>query len=480
MRAFQRVDALNTVAEWVDAFNNNALAANDHTWYLGEMLYNGLLYTGLETIGNRLLQSLTNLNVSSISPRVLEFDNMYLYFRNINKILLVDQVTFDILSSEDLIKNQPMFFYIDSELGFRISQEFRQNDNEIMLFRFIISDQDKFTQLYVTAQRFGSNVYDTADEFYLVQGCEPLPAYSNIEGETMSVSLGNGSIKRSGIKFDYHNMPDVLRLLDNTTPYPIRYIESDNTVDYRKSTVTEVDVTKLLNYETGVISQVSPGKVTAQRILFDVYTGCLIMQYGNREFDTIQQAMSQVENLGYPFPYNQLMYIPLGILFAKSNADNLKDTEQALFVQHLNTTVNAGDSAFFAEDSYARGRIAALDNAISALQRQISELEGEFDHHVDYINNPNPHHIDYSTIFPDMDVNLYNLLNQSKNNFLNNLDGRYIRKDVDDITTHGLTVQGELNATRSYIKVNGKKVLVGTQSMQQGEPALANGDYGLF
>ena len=55
-----------------------------------------------------------------------------------------------------------------------------------------------------------------------------------------------------------------------------------------------------------------------------------------------------------------------------------------------------------------------------------------------------------------------------------------IRKDVDDITTHGLTVQGELNATRSYIKVNGKKVLVGTQSMKSGEPALANGDYGLF
>ena len=204
------------------------------------------------------------------------------------------------------------------------------------------------------------------------------------------------------------------------------------------------------------------------------------MQYGNREFDTIQQARSQVENLGYPFPYNQLMYIPLGILFAKSNADNLKDTEQALFVQHLNTTVNAGDSSFFAEDSYARGRLAALDNAVSALQRQISELEGEFDHHVDYINNPNPHHIDYSTIFPDMDANLYNLLNQSKNNFLNNLDGRYIRKDVDDMTTHGLTVKGELNATRSYIKVNGKKVLVGTQSMKSGEPALANGDYGLF
>lgn len=480
MRAFQRVDALNTVAEWVDAFNNNALAANDHTWYLGEMLYNGLLYTGLETIGNRLIHSLTNLNVSSISPRVLEFDNMYLYFRNINKILLVDQVTFDLLSKPELIRNHPMFFYIDSELGFRVSQEFRQNDNEIMLFRFIINDQDKFTQLYVTSQRFGSNVYDTADEFYLVQGCEPKPARTDIEGETMSVSLGNGSIKRSGIKFDYHNMPDVLRLLDNTTPYPIRYIDPDNTIDYRKSTVTEVDVTRLLNYETRTLSQATPGKVTAQRILFDVYTGCLIMQYGNREFDTIQQAMSQVENLGYPFPYNQLMYIPLGILFAKSNADNLKDTEQALFVQHLNTTVNAGDSSFFAEDSYARGRLAALDNAVSALQRQISELEGEFDHHVDYINNPNPHHIDYLTIFPDMDANLYNLLNQSKNNFLNNLDGRYIRKDVDDITTHGLTVKGELNATRSYIKVNGKKVLVGTQSMKSGEPALANGDYGLF
>ena len=88
-RDFYTVDVSNTIGTWVDAFNNNALASTDHTWYLGEMLYNGLLYTGRETIGGIPIQSLTNLNISSQSPQNLELDNFYLYFRDINKILLL-------------------------------------------------------------------------------------------------------------------------------------------------------------------------------------------------------------------------------------------------------------------------------------------------------------------------------------------------------------------------------------------------------
>src|SRR5699024_2262284 len=130
MRQFSTIDVTSTIGQWVDAFNNNALASSDHTWYLGEMLYNGILYTGLETIGGIKIKSLTNTAISSVSPQNLELDNFYLYFRDINKVLLVDQVTFDLRPYMD---GHPHFFYINSELGFRVSQEFKIEKNEIML-----------------------------------------------------------------------------------------------------------------------------------------------------------------------------------------------------------------------------------------------------------------------------------------------------------------------------------------------------------
>lgn len=458
MRRFSKIDVNNTIAEWVDAFNNNALASNDHTWYLGEMLYNGMLYTGLETIGGQKVESFKNLNVSSISPRVVQFDNMYLYFRNINKILLVDKVTFDLT---EFNTGHPMFFYIDSELGYRASQEFRQNDNEIMLFRFIISESGVFEQMYITAQRFGSNVYDTADEFYQVKGCEPLPAGA------LTLKLGNGSIKRSGIRFDYHNIPDVYFINDQESPYKMRYIEEDNTVNYRKSPVTEVDITKYLNYTTNKFTTVPAGKVTAQRVLFDVYQGCLILQYGDSCFDTLQQAMTQIDNLVYPFPYNNLVYIPLGIMFVKSNADDLTDKEQCILVQHLNTTVVAGDSAFFAEDSYARGRLVALDQQIADLHKHLGEVESSLNAHLQDFSNPHK--------VTKEQVGLGKVENLSWEETLNRLDKRYLRKDISDSTPYNLTVGGELRTNKQWIAVNNHKVFVGSRG-----PNPVSGDYGLF
>ena len=74
MRQFQTIDVTNTIGQWVDAFNNNALASSDHTWYLGEMLYNGILYTGLESIGGIKIASLTNTAISHMSPQNIEIE----------------------------------------------------------------------------------------------------------------------------------------------------------------------------------------------------------------------------------------------------------------------------------------------------------------------------------------------------------------------------------------------------------------------
>lgn len=502
MRRFDTIHVTNTIGQWVDAFNNNALASSDHTWYLGEMLYNGILYTGLETIGGEKIASLVNTPISHVAAQNVELDNFYLYFRNVNKVLLVDQVTFDLRPYNT---GHPMYFYINSDLGFRCSSEFKQDKDEICLFRFIMSEDEVFQQCYVTAQRFGSNVYDTADEFFLVRGCVP----TCLTGR--QIKLGDGTIKRSGIKFDIHQMPDLLEVEDKPKPFNIRYIETDNTVNFTKNTVTEVDPTKYLDYSTHTLKTVPADKFTIQRILYDVYTDCLIMQYGDSLYSDMQTALTSINNVSYQFPYETLMFIPMGIAVLKGDATDLSNIDQCMLIQQLNTTINPQDSVFFAEDSYARGRLDALKNDIENLQRQIDDTNARIDATNKRIDDANRRMDTMDDRMDGIDVSIRNVDNRVTN-VNNSLNSHTARKDnphavtksqvglgnVENLSVSGIvdkinasnhfvrtdstnqnvagtkTYTGELIATAHYIKVNGRKLYLG------GTPSgMATGDFWL-
>lgn len=458
MRKFQTIELTNTVEEWVQAFNNNALSAADHTWYLGEMLYNGMLYTGLESIGGVPIKSLSNLNVSTASAQNIELDNFYLYFRDINKILLVDQVTFDLRPYND---GHPHFFYINSKLGFRISQKFAQKDDEILLFRFILQPNEKFSQMYVTAQRFGSNVYDTADEYYLIKGCMPQPAETK-----MRLKLGNGTIKRSGILFDNHQVPDVYTIEDKEIPFSLRYITNKNQINFSQAVTKLVDTTKILNYKTNVLSTLPDDTFSVQRILYDVYTDCLIMQYGDTEYPDLRTALSSIGNVTYPFPYNELMFIPLGNMFVKSNCTDLSDPEQCIITQQLSTTIDYTQSTFFAQDDYARGRlkviqgeIKKLEDRMDAVEKRLTDLEDAFDDHIHDYNNP--HKVTKSQ------VGLGNVPNwtgdQFKDYAIGAADKLYVSLTKSESISGNKHFNNQLSTQNNYIKLGNNKLYIGDQ-----------------
>lgn len=457
MRKINIIDLQNTVGDFVDAFNNNSLAQSDIQWYLGEMLYNGILYTGLETVGGQELKSFTNLNLSNVSPNNLQFDNLYLYFRDINKILLVDNKTFDL---SPFNTGHPMFFYINSGLGFRASQEFNQEDDEILLFRFTISEEGVFQQFYVVSQRFGSSVYDGVGEFYKIDGCVP------IQHSNLSIKLSNGKIKRSGIIFDNRQSPDILKIEEKNTYYPLRYIEPDNTISYFKATQENVTSNKVLNYTTGEFTIVPAGKFSSQRILYDIYQDCLIMQYGDSYYDDISSAMSSIANLGYPFPYDNLVYIPLGMMFIKSGATDLGDLEQCILLQHTSTSSDSGNALVYAEDIYARGKLGAFQNQIQELVVEISSVDTKLTTHKN--DKTNPHGVTKSQ------VGLGKVENLSKADLETSFDTRYVKKAGNETKQNNLVVTGVLGTNLRYIQVNGIRVYVGSD-----DGAQRYGDYKL-
>ncbi len=363
-RTAETIANTSTVSEWVDAFNNNALQNNEFVYYMGETLFNGFLYTGEETVGEQPIASLTNVILTGISPDNLSLDNFYLYFRDINKIILLDQKTFDLTDYAD---GEPHLFYINSSLGFRVSQKYDDRDDEICLFRFVINNNLQFVQLYITAQRFGTNVYDGSGEYFSIQGLVPKPK------ENLELYLGDGHIKRSGIKFDNHLSPDLFTVDNDTTSYHIRYNNANNKIDYSLQWVTQVDTTKILNYSTNEFTTLVDG-FTAQRILYDVYADELIIQYGDARYDTMQEVISSIDNVGYSFPYadERPMYIPLAVMFIQVGADDITDTTQCMIVQQTNITVSPEASLYFAEDAYARGRLGVIEDSLADFNTRIT------------------------------------------------------------------------------------------------------------
>lgn len=483
IKNYQTIDpASSTVSDWVDAFNNNASAGQQFITYLKETLANSVLYdTQLPaTIGGVTIRSLTNLalNFVNISPDNLTLDNFYLYFRNINQILLLDQKTFDLTDYAD---NKLHLFYVNSDLGFRVADTFDQEDDEVCLFRFAINTELKFTQVYTTFQRFGTSVYDSAGEYFQVNGCSP-KALDNI---SMHVDLENGFIKRSGIKFDDHVSPDLYKVNTEVELYPLRYITENNTVDFSAVSDNNIISDKVLNYSTHSLTNVPANKFTIQRILLDVYSQNLILQYGNTVYDSMEEALTSIYNVSYDYPYNtkiRPMFIPLGILFIKSGCTDLTDSTQAMFVEQTTQTITEQQSTLFAEDAYARSRLAILNETLDELKQEVEQLTITVNNHID--NHNNPHQVTKTQIgLSEVDNYSYNTI---KSKIQQDLANNWIKKNVDDTTSGKLTIGGGveipsnaiLDNKAQYIKVNNHRLYVG---VNPGSISGAQaGDYAIY
>lgn len=204
MKAFQTIVPENTISQWVNAFNNNALASSDHTFYLGEILFSSVLYTGNETIGKRKIDFGKNLaeDFNNIYPDDLVIDNWYIYFRNINKIIFINDLHLDLTDPtkyENYTTDDLYFVFLNSDLGYRVSHSPIPRGEEARLFRFVC-DGTTFSQVITTFPRFGYFGSNGTFEEVLGLDLKPVPA--------LSVGLNDGVIDYDGVSFTTHVRPD--------------------------------------------------------------------------------------------------------------------------------------------------------------------------------------------------------------------------------------------------------------------------------
>lgn len=516
MKEFQSIAPVNTVGQWVNAFNNNALAASDHTFYLGEILDRSVLYTGLETIGGKKISPLKNLDLQGIFPSDLIFDNWYIYFRVTNKIKLLTDQHLDLRQWAD---GNPHYLFLHADGAYRASYDPDALESEVRLCRFLIDPSQFFVQMFPTFPRFGSLLDNR-----LNPKLSGLVIYPIANG---AIGMKDGSIDYSGINFSHHPMPDYYYFTSNDSPREFYYTTAQNVTDYSQS-YTQIDASKYWNLETNWLTDVPKDKYTNIRVFYDFYMNKLVLQRGTKLYDSIQRAMDAIPAMDHPFPYESNMYPMLGVICIKQGYTNVTDPEQARFINFRTDTWEVTTSENFATDALARAQIAnlfqevgLLKDRVGTLEDQMKDLTGRFNNHLGDIEDPrntkyqagesakNPHDITAKKIGLDSYLpytpQTLPVSNPQKeyiaqvengiNNKISGLDNRFLRKDMNDITRYRITcgaldaksrdslasgtkgeIEGDMvRCSAQYMMINNTRWYVGTLPDN-----AVNGSYGVM
>lgn len=118
-----------------------------------------------------------------------------------------------------------------------------------------------------------------------------------------------------------------------TIPSYILLIDSSvtqNPLDYALASIQ--DDLNAITFNVGQIKDVAIGKFTIQRILWDIYEGTLILQYGDKVYDTFQEAIAGTDLVEYPAPFGKTIYIPMAIMIIKSGTTNINDDIESIII----------------------------------------------------------------------------------------------------------------------------------------------------
>lgn len=216
-REFKTITNSNTISQWVDAYNNNALASSDIVYAMGEATFSAVLYTGLETIGNGVnaykIEAFKDIapDFKAVFPDNIVLDNWYCYFRNINRFLMISDLHIDLTDyskyeNDEYVQGDLYHFFLNHQLGYRISHSPIPKEGEIRLFRFI-AQNSIIMQLMPTFPRYfyaGNNV-----DYMDITGMDVKPS------SNATLGLNDGYVDYDGITFDFHPVPDKKYYNDN-------------------------------------------------------------------------------------------------------------------------------------------------------------------------------------------------------------------------------------------------------------------------
>ena len=139
---------------------------------------------------------------------------------------------------------------------------------------------------------------------------------ANLKGAAIAQSITEQQVQA------IRTVPAYILLIDSTV--------TQNPLDYALASVQ--DDLNAITFDVGQIRDVPAGKFTIQRILWDIYEGALILQYGDTIYDTFPDAIEGTDLVEYPAPFGKTIYIPMAIMIIKSGITNINDDIESIII----------------------------------------------------------------------------------------------------------------------------------------------------
>jgi len=271
---------------------------------------------------------------------------------------------------------------------------FQSDETKIVFARFIIGTDGNSIQFYVILPFAGSADYIKGNQFYQVTDGLRLKIVNN---STKQFTLSDAKIRFSGINFDDVSSPDCLEVKFEGATVPIRYVKWDSSsriprVDWTAETTNSLNLTKIMNYTTGALSNVPDGKFSIQKLYYDVYTKCIVALYGNKVYNTREAAIYAIDSImQYPLPDGIEYLIPIaGVILQNTSQPFSDDT-----IRIINLDYN--EQEVLDSDSFTRQQAAEAVQKANQAVTTANNAESVMNEHVG--DRTNPHRVRLNQLY---------------------------------------------------------------------------------
>lgn len=411
MKTFEQLPEQCTYRQLFDNVNNVNNNLSDVDFLYKSYLGDGQLFNVVGNVGYvNLQEGRRNKNITITKDDIANFkiSGYQFYHRKSNSIIDVD-IDCNLYNYRD-DKVHFLYLVLSNHGKYEVYDDMYHNSEDTVLFaRFVIKSDGNAAQFYVIAPFAGSPDYIKGNTFYTVAEGLDLIYYSK---SNKQFTIPETKIRFSGINFDNYDSPDVLKINPGDTNIKFKYIYYDVVSKLPRVNWTASDETnnliidKIINYNTGVISNVDSNKFTIQKIYYDFYTNKFVAMYGDKQYNSMTEAVIGIDSiLSYPKPDGIDYILPIAVVIVKNSSEaysdktiriiGLKYDEQELF-----------DSNDLARQQAAEA-IEKADNAISIANSAVSTIS---DH---TSNKSNPHSVTKSQVGLG-DVNNYGIASEAE------------------------------------------------------------------
>ena len=325
-------------------------------------------------------------------------------------------------------------------------------------------EQEDLKQIVDLVDEYFGDIYVQVDNIVeLLKGYSTLKTENLVKNKTAITNFINTKVQVSKIttlQVDYiRQLPSFIYEIDKA----VCNIPLDISLDVLRNDMTKIPISD------GVIKDVPKDKFTIQRILWDIYEDTLIMQYGNKVYDSLEEAIIGSNLLDFPAPFGRTIYIPMSILVIKSGITSISEATDCILIDRrwIYVDKESQDNADYVARSKADKCLMELNKILTGAKAvpKADSLKCTIDGQVSYQDGD--YYLNYNNLRNR--VTVYNGLDRTgvvSNEALSSYQGAVLNKNKLNLT--GGTLTGNL-ATRTIYPSTTQTYSLGTSSNKYNE-----------